>query len=104
MIRIAGTELEADLLVIKGDRLIGRFRSDRAPDRESWERIFERLGPDTRFSGREPLRFERRLTGDSPEERIREVRNILLTEDEAEYVTRFTTTMDALNKNSQHAR
>ncbi len=102
MIRIAGTELEVDLLVVKGDRLTGRFRPDWEPDRERWERVLERLGQDTRFSGKTPLRFERQLTGDSPAERVRELRNILLTEDEAEYVTRFTTT-ETLNKNSWHA-
>ncbi|MFC1628363.1 hypothetical protein ACFL3H_04525, partial [Gemmatimonadota bacterium] len=67
------------------------FRPDWEPGREEWENILVRLGPDTRFSGKMPLRFERRLTGVSPTERTRELRNILLTEDEAEYVTHSVT-------------
>jgi len=102
IIRIAGTELELDLLVIKGDRLSGRFRPDWVPDRALWERALERLGPDTRFSGRAPLSFDRQLTDDSAAERVRELRNILLTEDEDEYVTRFTT-MDTLKQKSWNA-
>ncbi len=101
MIRVAGAELGLDLLVIKEDMLTGRFRPAWEPGRTEWENILERLGPDTRFSGKLPLRFERQIMGKSPAERTRELRNILLTEDEAEYVTRFATTT-TLKKSSRH--
>ncbi len=101
MIRVVGAELGLDLLVIKGDMLTGRFRPEWEPGRAEWEDILERLGPDSRFSGKKPLRFERQLTGTSPAERTRDVRNILLTEDEAEYVTRLVI-MDTSKKRGKH--
>ncbi|MFC1559041.1 transcription-repair coupling factor [Gemmatimonadota bacterium] len=100
MIRVAGAELGLDLLVLKENILTGRFRPEWEPGRAEWENILERLGPDTRFSGKMPLRFERHISGISPAERTRELRNILLTEDDAEYVTRFATTT-TLKKSSR---
>ncbi|MFC1545228.1 transcription-repair coupling factor [Gemmatimonadota bacterium] len=101
MIRVAGTELGLDLLVIKENMVTGRFRKDWTPGRTEWENILVRLGPDTHFSGKVPLRFERQLIGVSPAERTRELRNILLTEDEAQYVTR-SVTVNTSGKSSRH--
>lgn len=86
-IRVAGAELGLDSLVIQKDVVTGIFSADRVFDRPMWENLLERLGPGVRFAGDSPLTFEIKLEEAAPPKQIREVRNRLLKEKEARYVT-----------------
>ncbi len=92
VLRTVGTELGLDSLVVEKDRLLARFRPDLTFDRREWEALLERVGEEIRFRGRSPLTFEIELHSPDPDGRLIEARNLLLTEDEAEYVTSFMNT------------
>jgi transcription-repair coupling factor (superfamily II helicase) len=89
VMRWIGTELGLDSLVVEKNRLLARFRSGIALDPRQWEGLLERTGEGVRFRGRDPLTFELELIAKEPEGRLNEARNLLLTEEEAEYVTSF---------------
>ncbi len=86
-IRVAGAELGLDSLVIQKDIVTGVFPGDRVFDRSMWENLLVRLDQEVRFAGDSPLTFEVKLKESAPPEQIREVRNLLLKEKEARYVT-----------------
>lgn len=87
VIRVIGAELGLYSLVVQNNRLKGKFNREWVPDRPAWEKLLERLGPDVRFIGKTPPGFETELAGTTSSEKLEETRNLLLTEDEAEYVT-----------------
>jgi len=91
VLRWIGTELGLDSLVVEKDRLLARFPEGVTPEPADWEALLARTGEGVRFRGRSPLTFEIALESDDPEGRLSEARNLLLTEDEAEYVTGFVT-------------
>ncbi|MFO7768213.1 MAG: transcription-repair coupling factor [bacterium] len=87
-LRVSGAELGLDSLVIKDDTLHGRYPEDRVLDRPAWEALMARLGENARFAGEAPLRFKVGLHAGEASAQIREARNRLLTEEEAEYLGR----------------